>query len=353
MEIGRPDDAGRRAGLRDLAHAGKVDEIGERRAAIGLRDEHRVEAERVDVLDIVPGEFAAPVVGRRARRDLFAGEGAHAVEQQRFLVAQPQRVFELVKYLHAAGSLLWGSERHSLATVDVDRLAGQEGDVLGVERGDEAGDLLRRPRPARRRPPLQPAEELLVAQRIPVEIRLDVARRYVHHGDAVARPFGGEAAGDRADGRLGRAVGEVARDADAVEEGADVDDAAAARRLEVRIGFAARHHHGGRVGAHQRLEVRGRKRGAVGLAVDAGVVDEAAQASGLLDDMGESIAHAGFVCHVAARADVAPAGRRLFRQAAGPRQGGHREAAPGKLDGDRRADAAARSRHRDGALRHP
>ena len=44
-----------------------------------------------------------------------------------------------------SGSL---SERHRLAAVDVDRLAGQEGDVLAEERGDEARDFLRRAGPA-------------------------------------------------------------------------------------------------------------------------------------------------------------------------------------------------------------
>src|SRR5260370_391029 len=54
MEIRRPDDAGRGARLADLAHTGEVCGVAEPRAAISLGHKDRIEAERVDRVDIVP-----------------------------------------------------------------------------------------------------------------------------------------------------------------------------------------------------------------------------------------------------------------------------------------------------------
>ena len=56
VKIGRPDDAGRGAGLRDFAHAGKIGGIGQPRSAIGFGHEHRVEPECINRADIVPRE---------------------------------------------------------------------------------------------------------------------------------------------------------------------------------------------------------------------------------------------------------------------------------------------------------
>ena len=56
-----------------------------------------------------------------------------------------------------------------------------------------------------------------------------IAGRDIEHADAVARPLDREAARDGSDGSLGGAIGQAARHAELVEEGADIDDQAAAR----------------------------------------------------------------------------------------------------------------------------
>ena len=135
-------------------------------------------------------------------------------------------------------------------------------------------------------------------ERFAVEVGHDVARRDVEHADAFRRPFDRETARHRADGGFGRAVGEVALDADLVEERADVDDGAAAGFDEMRIRLAARGEHRGRVGLHHPLVSRGRQFVARRIEVDAGVVDQPVQPA-CSSDRFERCAHARFIGDVA------------------------------------------------------
>jgi hypothetical protein len=85
VEVGRPDDAGRRARFRDLAHAFEVGGIRQRRTAVFLRDEHRIQSQRVDRFDVLTRKVAGAVVFRGLRRDLLARKLAHAVDQHALL----------------------------------------------------------------------------------------------------------------------------------------------------------------------------------------------------------------------------------------------------------------------------
>jgi len=85
VEIRRPDDAGRRASLGDLSDASEIHGIIEPSPAVALGDKDRVETERVDRTDIVPGEFTAAVVVLGTRRNLVASQCPHAVEDLRLL----------------------------------------------------------------------------------------------------------------------------------------------------------------------------------------------------------------------------------------------------------------------------
>src|SRR5450759_1246533 len=71
------------------------------RAAVGLRDEHRVQAERVDRFHIVPGKLGGAIVVFRARRDLCAGESLHAREEHALLFGQRKPGVQTFKRVHA------------------------------------------------------------------------------------------------------------------------------------------------------------------------------------------------------------------------------------------------------------
>src|SRR5713226_8835973 len=105
MEIRRPDDAGRGARLADLAHTGKVRGIAEPRAAISLGHKDRIEAERVDRVDIVPGELGRAVVMLGIGCDPVTGEALDAFEDLRLLVRQRRHRIKAIEELHGARAL--------------------------------------------------------------------------------------------------------------------------------------------------------------------------------------------------------------------------------------------------------
>ena len=100
VESGRPDDAGGGAGLADLAHAGEIGAVGHGRAAVGLGNEHRVQPERVDRLDIVPGKLGRSIVVLGARRELRARQVLHAREQHALLFGQLEARIQAFKDVH-------------------------------------------------------------------------------------------------------------------------------------------------------------------------------------------------------------------------------------------------------------
>src|SRR5688500_7912929 len=116
------------------------------------------------------------------------------------------------------------SMRDPLPAVDVNRLAGEERNVLGEEGRDEPRDLLSRS--------WTPAWDALVdvvahrsaLQRFAIEVGDDVSRRDVEHAYAFRRPFDRETARHRTHRSLRGAVGEIALHANLVEERADVHD---------------------------------------------------------------------------------------------------------------------------------
>ena len=97
VEIGRPDDPGRGAGGGNLAHAGEIGGVAHPGAAVRLGHEHRVEAERVNRLDIGLRKFSGAVVSGGVRRDLVAGKRPDAVQQLLFLRRQWRQRIETVE----------------------------------------------------------------------------------------------------------------------------------------------------------------------------------------------------------------------------------------------------------------
>jgi hypothetical protein len=85
VKVGRPDDPGRRARFRNLENAVEIRCIGKRRAAVCLGNEHRVQAQRVDRVDVLARELAAAVVLGRFRRDAVSREIAHAFDEHALL----------------------------------------------------------------------------------------------------------------------------------------------------------------------------------------------------------------------------------------------------------------------------
>ena len=79
MKCGAPNQAGGSTGLPNFPHGGEVSAVGHLRAAVFFGDEHAVQAQFVNAVDIVPGKFAAFIVGCRARADLISTQGAHGV----------------------------------------------------------------------------------------------------------------------------------------------------------------------------------------------------------------------------------------------------------------------------------
>ena len=100
MEGGRVDDAGRGAGLADHLHCRDIEAEAHRRAAVGLRDKQPVQPERVQRLDVLPGELAAAVRVIGVRTDYVLTDAAHLIEHQPLVLAPVAPFLDLLEDLH-------------------------------------------------------------------------------------------------------------------------------------------------------------------------------------------------------------------------------------------------------------
>ena len=99
VKIGGVDDARRGAGGGDDLHHFEIGAIAHRRAAIGLRNEDRVQCEFVDRLDVRPGERALFIDFGRVRRDDFVGKTMDLVEEQPLVLGPLSTTFQALKQL--------------------------------------------------------------------------------------------------------------------------------------------------------------------------------------------------------------------------------------------------------------
>ena len=100
VKIRRPDNARSRARLADFTNAGQISGVGQRRPVIGFRHEHGVQAQRINVRDIVPGKVARLIVGGGARRDFVPRQRPDAVEQNGLIPGQGYGIVEVFENFH-------------------------------------------------------------------------------------------------------------------------------------------------------------------------------------------------------------------------------------------------------------
>ena len=105
VEGGGPDDGGRGARLRHHLDDLQIERIAQGGAAIGFRHEDRVQAERSDRLDVVPGKFRARIVARRGRRDHIGAKPGDAVQHQPLLLGPVSAALKLLEDFHVASAI--------------------------------------------------------------------------------------------------------------------------------------------------------------------------------------------------------------------------------------------------------
>ena len=78
---GTPDQCGGGTSLGHFADCCQIPHIGGLGAAIFVGNEHTVQAQFVNRMHVVPGEFAAAVIVRRPGRQLIPAQGTNGVQQ--------------------------------------------------------------------------------------------------------------------------------------------------------------------------------------------------------------------------------------------------------------------------------
>ena len=106
VEVGRPDHARGRTGPGQFSHALEIGGVRHRRTPVGLGDEHGVEAQRVDRVDVVLGKDTRTVDLLRVRRDQVARECTYAFEQHLLVVGEVDREVEPGKRVHVSARCL-------------------------------------------------------------------------------------------------------------------------------------------------------------------------------------------------------------------------------------------------------